>query len=545
MGKNTSRRDFLKKVSTAGILTLTPFLGYGCVKTRQHEILIKNGLIYDGTGSDPFKADIGIFGDKISSIGKLNESDAVSVINAESLIVSPGFIDIHTHSSLMRNPAAPGKIFQGVSLDITGLCGSSEFPLKKENDTEGEFAPVTLAESCTNFREWSINHPEIIMNLGSFIGHGTIRQLVLGATMRAPGSRELDVMKDLVRMAMEQGAFGLSTGLEYNPDGFAKTEEVIELAKAVVEFNGLYVTHLRSEDQLLVEAVEEAIEISRQSGSRLLISHLKVAGKPNWNKIERVIELLENAKDEGIEIYCDRYPYLAWSTSLSFFFPGWSKKDGKFSELLLSRTQRRNMRSETIEKVEANGGWEAVMISGGNVLPEYIGRRVNEIAAQKSRDPYEFVCEILQKGNVSIVGFGMSEENTERIIKLPYCMIASDGSVRTASDSTRGHPRSFGTFPRAIRKYVTERKALSLQEMIRKVTSLPASVLGIKDRGQIKEKLTADVVVFDQNKLTDIASYTSPNKYAEGVKSVIINGKHVISNSEVTGNLPGRIIKRT
>jgi len=549
-----TRRSFIRKLAAAGCGTaLAPYAHISCSRGPGFDILIRDGRIADGLGAPLFAGNVGIAGGRIRSIGELAGARGRIEIDAANMIVAPGFVDIHSHSDegLLRNPRAESKIRQGVTLDIGGNCSGSPFPEKKA----GIEMPAGAAE-CTNYRDFvnAASGTKLALNAAMFIGQGTVRELVLGMEARPPDARELALMQDLVRAAMEQGAAGLSTGLEYMPSGYAGADEIIALCKVVAEHNGVYATHMRSEDEKLVEAVTEALRTARESGASLQISHLKAAGQPNWPKIDAVIELIEKARQDGLEVHCDRYPYLAYSTGLSIFLPGWALEGGREALVarLLDPATRRSMRKETLIKAEANGGWETVMIS--NLRREenrkLVGRRIDELAREAAQDPFEYACDLLaaEGGRVSIVGFGMSEANTDRIIALPYVMIASDGQAMSAEEAQEGgqpHPRSFGTFPRAIRDYVLDKKLVSMPEMIRKMTSMPADKLGFKDRGRIREDCHADLVVFDPRTIADRATYLEPWHYPDGIMHVLVNGVPVVSGGAQTDALPGSVLTRT
>jgi len=550
---NTGRRAFLKRSLVAGCgAVAAPILQLSCSSGREYDLLIRNGQIIDGTGTAPFTGDVGIVGETIAALGKLEGAWAPKIIDAAGLVVTPGFVDIHSHTDLavLRNPLAESKIRQGVTLDIGGNCGGAPFPSKKT-----DIETVRKASECSNFADLvgKLNASRFAINVAFFAGQGSIRALVLGNAAREPEAGELALMQDLLRRAMEQGALGLSTGLEYRPSGYAETPEVIALCKVVAELGGVYATHMRSEDEKLIEAVDEAIQIARESGVSLQISHLKAAGKPNWHKMEEVIETIEKARAEGLDIHCDRYPYLAYSTGLGFFYPGWAHEGGsaEFTGRLENMTDRRRMKKETMVKVVANGGWETVMIAGvrKDESRPYIGRRIDELARDENIDPYDFACNLLaaEGGRVSIVGYGMDEENTARVLSLSYVMVASDGSAMSAERARQGqpHPRSFGTFPRAIRKYCLDNKIIPLQEMIRKMTSLPAQKLKLKDRGMIREGYIADITVFDPDRIRDKATYLEPWQYAEGFTNLIVNGQVVIEQDRQTENLPGRVVLKS
>ena len=552
MDPTNSRRTFMKSAAALGCGAL---IGPGHLlhgqtvvagTSGQFDLVIAGGMVIDGSGQAPFAADVGIVGRKIAAIGKLNDATAKIKINAQGLAVAPGFIDIHAHTNLIRNPKAQSKIFQGVTLDITGPDGGSSFPRRLKRGDAQE-TPQSIS-GFSNYSRWLDAHKStpIAMNLGSFVGFGTVRELVMGYSGQKATKNELELMKDLVRQAMEQGAVGFSSGLEYMPGGFASTEEIIEVARAAAEYGGVYSTHMRSEDSGVLDALQEAIRISRESRLGLVVTHFKMAGPPNWGMLRAGIKMIEQARNEGVTVHCDRYPYTAWSTGFGIFYPKWAKEDGKLRANLKDPQQREKMKAETEDQVELNGGWDALMIGGGMSEADQglIGKRIGEIAKERGVDPYEFVSDQQMKRGVSIIGFGMSQENTDRIIGLPYCAIASDGGAYAASEGPGGHPRSFGSYPRAIRYYVREKQMMSLEEMIRKMTSLPADIMGFKDRGRLKEKMVADVVAFDAENIADKATYTEPGQYSEGVVHLVVNGKQVIENSKQTNAMPGEIVSR-
>ena len=548
MDSTNSRRTFIKHAAVlgCGALVAPEHLVHGLAvavgETRELDLVIEGGVVFDGSGKVPFAADVGIKGTKIATIGKLKDVKARVRINVQGLAVAPGFIDSHTHTNLIRNPKAQSKIFQGVTLDITGPDGGSPFPQHLETGDSNK-APQSTSE-FSNYSQWVESHKPMAMNLGSLVGFGTIREMVLGTNSRKPTKDELELMKELARQAMEQGAMGLSSGLEYVPGTYASTEEIIEVAKAVAEYGGVYQTHMRSETQGLLDSVDEAIRVSRESGLGLVVTHFKVAGPPNWHMLDEAIAKIEKAREEGVTAHCDRYPYTAWNTGFNSFYPTWALENGKLKENLEDLQQRKKMRPITEGWVEQNGGWDSLMIAGG--LPEgdeaLLGKRIGEAARERGVKPYEFISDQEMKKGVRVIGFGMSQENTDRVIGLPYCAIASDGGAYAASKGAGAHPRSFGTFPRAIRYYVREKKMMTLEEMVRKMTSLPADILGLRDRGWLKEKMIADVVVFDTDNITDKATYVEPGQYGQGVHHLLVNGKQVINNGKQTDAMPGEIV---
>ncbi len=547
------RRTFLRNGMVAGAgMALSSWGLVSCSRDIEFDVLIRGGEIADGLGSPLEVADLGIVGDRIAKVGDLSRAAGRLAIDAHGLIVTPGFIDIHSHTdeTVLKNPRAESKIRQGVTFDVGGNCGDSPFPVKKAG-----IETVRDVTHCTGFSDLTANAgAHFALNSALFVGHGTIRSAVLGSEARPPDARELDIMRELTHTALDQGAVGLSSGLEYTPGSYAATEELIALCRVVAARGAVYATHMRSEDEKLVEAVTEALRIARESGVSLQISHLKACGKSNWPKTDAVIALIEKARTEGVIVHCDRYPYLAYSTGMSVFFPGWAEEGGRdaFVARLKDPATRRKIKTETLAKVEANGGWETVMIA--NVAQEAnrwcIGRRMDDIARHFNRDAYDLACDMLvaESGRLSIVGFGMSESDTDRIIALPYVMIGSDGYAMNAdqarSKGGQPHPRSFGTFPRAIRDYVLNRKIVTMADMIRKMTSLAADKLGFKDRGRLQPGAFADVVAFDPATIADKATYVEPWHYPDGIVHALVNGVPVIANRAQVEAFPGHYVLR-
>jgi len=561
--KKISRREFIQtgSVTTAGLL----LMGYSVfpkiqLNDRSLDILIKNGSVIDGTGKKEFVADVGIKDGKIVLIGKINEVNAKMVIDAKGLKVVPGFIDIHSHTDadLIINPRAESKIRQGVTTEITGQDGFSwgplggpEIELTRKNflDQYGEeLRWNTIGDFLNDFSERKFS-----VNLATMVGLGTIREFIVGLDDRPANPDELKRMQLEVIKAIEEGAIGISTGLEYTPGSFASTEELIELCKVAPEKFRLYATHMRNEDNYVLEAIDEAIEIAKRSNSRLQISHLKVSGKSNWNKVDAVIEKIEKAVKDGLEVHADRYTYVAYHTNLSSLFPLWSRDGG--TEKFLERLKDRNLQNQIREYVEKkisnlDGDWNGVLISsiGKEEFKHYQGKTIQQLSEEFGMDGYETSVKILldAENQVMMMGFGMEEKSTEKILAHPLVMISSDaGSHAPYPPMNReiAHPRAYGTFPRAIAKYVRERKICSLEEMIKKMTSMPADKLGFNDRGRIAEDKFADIVIFDYEKIQDRATFTEPHQYADGIPYVIVNGEAVISNYDHTGAMPGKVLR--
>ncbi|MFH1941879.1 MAG: D-aminoacylase [bacterium] len=562
MSQKTSRREFIKQTALAGLSV--GFIGsqfiVGCTR-REFDLLITGGTVYDGMGGDPFIADVGIKGDRIIAMGNLKGRTAPRLIDAAGLAVSPGFIDAHCHTdiSLLVNPKAESIIRQGITTEVSGQCGSSPFPgggpdwekTKKNIEEEYEIS-IDWTNADGFLRRIETNRTAV--NYVSFVGNGTIRSVVMGLEDKEPTREELELMKREVRMAMEQGAFGLSTGLEYTPSSFAKTEELIELSKVVSRLNGVYATHMRSEDLKLEEAVDEAIRIAKEADVDLQISHLKANQKRNWHKLPSVLERIARAGREGVRVHADRYTYTAWATSLSIMFPMWAKEGDSdaFVGRLKDDAQWKKMKPFVEDRVNALGSWESVLITNlkSEEKKSMQGKTVARLSDEAGKDPTSFARQLLieEEGGVSICGFGMSDENTEKVLAFPLTMVGTDGdAVAPYGLLSKGnpHPRHYGTFPRYLGYYVREKKILPLQEAVRRITSMPADKFRIPDRGVIVEGNYADVVLFNPETVIDKATFTNPHQYPEGIDCVIVNGKVVIEKGQHTGELPGQVLRKT
>ena len=535
------------------------FAGSGLLKSGTNEIydlVIKNGTLVDGISNEPYKGDIGIIGEHIKQIGNLQNATGKTVIDATSRVVSPGFIDIHTHTDIeiLINRKAESKIRQGVTTELGGNCGSSPFPMKYPlSDYEKRLAEeANISIDWTDLKGFhqAIESKGTAVNHATLIGQGTVRGYVMGDGQREPTAEEMDQMKKLVAEAMEKGAFGLSTGLEYTPSGFAETQELIELCKIVANYGGFYATHIRSEDKAVLEAVGEAIHIAETADLPLQIAHFKAVGKTNWWKLPKMIDLVERAAERGLNVTADRYPYIAYSTGLTILYPQWAL-DGGLEQLIIRLKDdkiRQSMKADTLEKVRGYG-WDKIVIS--NLHKKHnqwlIGKSVGEAAAEKKADPYEFMCDLItdEESDVSHIGFGMNEETTEMVLKHPLVMLGSDGSSLAPYgplSEGKPHPRNYGTFPRFLGYYVRERNLLSLPEAIKKVTSKPAAKLGLKDRGSLKQGNFADIVIFDPITIADKATFIEPHQYPVGIDYVLVNGTTIIDHGRHTEKLPGKVL---
>jgi len=552
------RREFMSKSGKAtAALSLAP-LAFSC-SSRKIDYLFTGGSVIDGTGKGALLADIAIKDDKIVGIGKFNLSDAVKIIDIQGKVITPGFIDIHTHTDtkLFVNPHAESKITQGVTTEMYGMDGDSVAPLNEEMRSEWEedvFEKFGYKISWKNLPDFyaAISKNGHAVNFGTMIGQGTLRDYVIGKSDRPATEEDIQQMQQLLKTACDAGAWGISSGLEYTPGSFATTEEIARVASAIKGSNFPYTTHMRSEGDKLIEAIEEAIQISKGGGIPLHISHLKVEGKRNWHKADQVFETIAKAEKEGLRVTFDRYTYVAYNTGLANLFPLWAREGGtdKFLERLNDKKQLPEIEKYTRDKIVMLGSWDSCLISSihSEENAGLQGKRLPEIAEIWNCDPFDAAVRLIkvEKNRVSMVGFGMSEENTEHILAHPNAVVASDGSalaIEGPLSEGNPHPRNFGTFPRAIAHYVNERKIVELPEMIHKMTLKPAEIAGFKNRGKIAEGYFADLVVFQPGSIKDQATFENPKQYCTGIDYVFVNGTPVISESKITSNLPGKILK--
>ncbi|MCP4713056.1 MAG: D-aminoacylase [Planctomycetes bacterium] len=533
--QHINRREFLRIAGSSAILGVglpgCSIFQTGSADPLEFDVLIKNGLIVDGSGESGYPGSIGIIDDKIAAIGSLDHAIAPQIIDATNLVVAPGFINIHGHTdgNLLTNPEGTSSVMQGVTLELGGQCGGSR------GWNIGEFLD-------------ELDDLDIGINFATMVGHGTVRNAVIGSTNRDPNTQELEQMRQMIDQAIQGGAVGLSTGLEYTPGNFSKTPELIEIARALKPYQLPYATHMRNEDRSLLEAVEESLMIGREADCPVQISHLKALGKPNWHKIDPLFKMLEIADKERGNVHFDRYPYIAYSTGLSIIFPTWSKDGGnqRFLERLQDASLQQRIRADVQVKIDQLQSWHAIMVTSVRHEDDrkYIGFRVDDIARDKGADPFEEAVALLLRnnGSVSTVGFGMDEENTRRILSHPLGMIGSDGSAMPLAGGMV-HPRSFGTFARVLGYYCREEKIFDLPTAVKKMTSMPAEKLRIDRRGKLEKGFYADIAIFDPATVKDTATFEKPRQLPLGVNHVLVNGKLTVQNGEHTGTLAGRPIR--
>ena len=549
-----SRRTFIKSGTVASLGLLA-----GCSTGSDFDMIIRNGTLLDGIGNQPEKLDVGIKKDKIAAIGDFSRADADKIIDAKGLFIAPGFIDIHTHTDteLLANPKAESKIRQGVTTEVAGNCGSSPFPLRSEDQKQfhkrirQEYGVDANWTDLKGFFRALEKHKSAL-NYMTFTGHGDLRTFAIGKNDTAPTRDQMKIMKKRLAQSMEFGSLGLSTGLEYAPGSYAETDELVELCKVVKDYNGVYATHMRSEGARVEEAIQEALTISRKSGASLQISHLKACNRPNWHKVDNMLKMIHEAKQEGIPVMADRYPYNAWGTGLTSFLPLWARQGN--TDQVLQRLDNAKTRSRIgkycRQRGQLIGGWDHIMISSCQTdeNKRWEGKYISECIAETGQEPCDFIFELLQeeRNRVNIIGFAMDENNLKKVLKDPLVVIGSDGSaVAPYGKLGNGvpHPRYYGSFPRVLGKYCREEKLFDWPIAIKKMTSQAARKLGLNRRGILKKGYFADITIFDPDTVIDRATFSEPHQYPAGIEYVIVNGKPVVVKGEHTGTLPGRILR--
>jgi N-acyl-D-amino-acid deacylase len=533
------------------------------VKTRScHcDLLIREGIVYDGLGGPGQVLDIAVHGDSLQEIGPdLSHYRAGETISAADLAVAPGFIDPHSHTDieLLVNPFAESKIRQGVTTEISGNCGFSLFPLnstaflKKSLQLREQFGIEISWKGIRGFLR-RLEHSGIAVNYATLVGHGALRSIVGACIDRPVSPVELARMKTILGKSLEAGALGLSTGLIYAPGSYAREQEIIELCRVVAAAGGIYSTHMRDEGDFLIEAVEEAIRIASSSRVSIQISHLKLSYPRNWPKVHAVLSRISEVNAQGMEILADRYPYTATSTFLSVFFPP-SLKEGStkdFLDRLRDPKLEPQIREYLRKQEEKIGSWDTIRICSvltrkNRHLP---GKSILDAARESGKEIFEFIRDTLieEEDQVAMINFSLNEETFKRIIEHPLVVIGSDGWALAPYGklgTNKPHPRSYGTFPRMLGRYVREEKLMSTGRAIEKMTSLTARKFGLDRRGEIRRGYFADLVLFDPKSIIDLSTWEDPHHYPAGIEYVIVNGRVVIRRGEHTGILPGRVLRR-
>ncbi|HTX76445.1 MAG TPA: D-aminoacylase [Terracidiphilus sp.] len=528
------------------------------------DIVITHGHILDGTGSPWYSGDIGIRDGHIAAIGVLDRAPRRQTIDARGMVVAPGFIDMLGQSELtmLVDPRLPSKIYQGITTEITGE-GDSVAPLNTRMiaaDRAG-YEHLKITPDWTTFRQYfaRIEHQGMGINLASYVGATSVRRVVLGDGDVQPTSAQLGQMQDLVRQAMQDGAIGVSTALQYAPAPYAKTDELIALASAASPYGGIYATHMRSEGDTEPAAIDEAIRIGREAHIPVEIWHLKAAGVRNFGKMPQIVAQIDAAREAGVDVSANTYAYTAWFNTFSAFIPPWAHDGGDAAliQRLKDPATRARIRADMLnphgdwdnewQEIPAPDAVEIAVVENPD-LKKYQGKRLSDIAAEWHEDPIDALCDFLIKDNAftEVAVFAMSEPDVELALKQPWVSIDND-SQGTSPEGLLGeehpHPRAYGTFPRILRKYVREEHLLTLPDAIRKFSALPAQRMRLTDRGVLKKGMWADVVIFDPATIRDLATYEQPNQLSQGMEYVLVNGVPVIAEGKMTGALPGKVIR--
>src|SRR5437773_255937 len=531
--------------------------------TAPFDLVITNGHIIDGTGSPWYSGDIGIRAGEIAAIGNLTDQPRTRTIEAQGMVVAPGFIDMLGQSELtiLGDPRLPSKIYQGITTEITGV-GGSPAPL---NDSiiqaeQTKYAHYQITPDWRTLRQYfaRLEKQGMGINLASYVGATQVRRMVLGDEDKQPTSAQLEQMKDLVRQAMRDGAVGVSTSLEYAPAPYAKTEELIALAREASKFAGIYATHMRSESDAVLTSIDESLRIGREAHIPVEIWHIKVAGKNNWGRMPEVVEKINAARAQGVDVTADTYAYPAWFNDFSAFIPPWAHDggDAKLVERLKDPATRARIRKDMMTpSKDWDNEWQEIpgpesvligVVQNPKLLPLQ-GKTLAEVAKLWNKDPIDALCDLLIEDNAftNVAVFGMSEPDVALALQQPWVSIDNDSSG-TSPEGILGkehpHPRAYGTFPRILRKYVREEKKLTLEDAIRKMSASPAQRMRLTDRGVLKTGMWADVVIFDPARVRDLATFENPNQLSEGMQYVLVNGVPVIDEGKMTGALPGKVL---
>ena len=529
------------------------------------DLVLMGGHLIDGTGAPSRPADVAVAGERVVAIGDLRDRESQQVIDVTGLLVTPGFIDIHAHSevALLVDPRAASKVRQGVTSEISGMCGLSAAPL--EGQARDEFSVWTarfgLEPNWTTLADFFeiLENQGLALNFGTLTGHGNLRNAAMGSADRSPTAAEQDAMARMLAQSLEEGALGLSSGLFYTPGSYAGTTELAMLGQVVAAQGGLYDTHIRNEGRHLEKALQEAMEVGRDSGVPVQISHLKLASRDHWGQAGRVLAYLDAARAGGLDLGWDQYPYAAASTTLDAAMPPQFHAGGRAA--LLQRLQDPQQRAQIAQAILSDAGgdwenmiressWDNLLLSFHPTQPDLAGRTLASIAATRRLDPLETAFDlILETGaQAMIVDFCMDEGDVATILRHPATMVVTDAEALAVDgllSQGTPHPRTYGTYPRVLARYVREQGLLTWEEAIHKMTGLPATRLGLRDRGHVHEGAFADLVVLDPDTVADTATYAAPHQYPEGIHHVLVNGRFVVQDGTQTEELPGQVLRRS
>ena len=533
-----------------------------CARGPTYDLIIRHGTVYDGTGAPGVVEDVAVQGDRIAALGDLSRSKGRQEVDAAGLAVAPGFIDMlnHSETSLIADGRSQSMIRQGVTLLVFGESSMgplSESMKKYQTERQGDIKFDITWSTLGEFLDTLVARG-VSTNIASFVSAATIRSKEIGLDNRPPTAQELDRMRADVRQAMDEGAMGLTTALIYIPGVFAKTDELVELSKVASASGGMYISHMRSEGDRLLEAINETLTIAREAHIRAEIYHLKVSGKSNWPKLDQAIAKIEDARKQGLEITADMYTYTAGSTGLDASMPPWVQEGGY--DAWAKRLKAEKIRARVRKEMLANQNeWENLLLAAGGdgvllvgfkneALRGYTGKTLAEVAKLRHRSVQDTAMDLVVEdgSRVQVIYFLMSEDNVKRQIQLPWVSFGSDASSMSAEGvflKTSTHPRAYGNFARLLGKYVRDEHVIPLAEAIRKLTSLPAANLRIKERGKLAPGYFADIVAFDPQTIADRATYEQPHQYATGVRDVWVNGVEVLKDGEHTGQKPGRVVR--
>ncbi len=522
-----------------------------------YDLYIHNATIVDGTGRKRYRAHVGVTCGKIVEIGAVPKKQAKRIIDAEGKVLAPGFIDMHSHSDTMIlvNPEAESKINQGVTTEVIGNCGNSLAPLAGESLTfvDDHLVEYDLKRTWASVEQYlaAVEAARPALNMAMLAGHGTIRRNILGTANRAPKPSEMEDMEKILKKALLQGAFGMSTGLIYPPGFYGDTSELISLGRVLKKHRGLYASHIRGEGPTLLKAMEEIIAIGQNSRCPVHVSHHKAIGKEQWGKVEKTLTMIDEARSKGIDITGDVYPYEATNTLLQTFLPRWVHEGGV--ETMLNRLDQEDTVSKIKERFTSgrhrHRSWENVVVSNAPCHPAWEGEDLSTIAKSKNQDVPSTIIDIIagESGKASVIIFQISEDDICRVLQHPAMMIGSDGSALTMAGkfvNGKPHPRNFGTFPRVLKRYVKNEKVLSLEEAINKMTFMPAKRLGLSKRGLVLPGYYADLVLFDPDQIDDCSDYQNPRQCPMGIDYVMVHGNVAVEKSNFTGIFEGRVLRR-